>query len=77
MLRDDIVVIPATTLALDQPYSVTHVSVEEEMIQRFAHSNPFYKVDKSTLYAQLVISTLVSQYASTIAPFKRENNGRG
>ena len=77
MLRDDIVVIPATTLALDQPYSVTHVSVEEEIIQRFAHSHPFYKADNATVYDLLVIATLGSQYASTIVPFKIVENGRG
>ena len=47
------------------------------MIQRFSHSNSFYKVDNTYVYAHLVIATLGSQYAYTIAPFKRENNGCG
>ena len=47
------------------------------MIHRFAHSHPFYKAYNATVYAQLVIATIWSQYASTIAPFKRSKNGRG
>ena len=47
------------------------------MIHKFALSHPFYKADNTTVYAQLVISTLGSQYASTIAPFKRAKNGCG
>ena len=47
------------------------------MIQRFVHTHPLYKADNDTMYAQLVISTLGSQYESTIALFKRANNGRG
>ena len=74
VLRDDIVVGPATTLASDQPYSATHVSIEDEMIQRFTHSNPFYKADNATVYAQIVIFTLGSQYTSTIATFQIEKN---
>ena len=61
----------------DQPYSSTHGSVEDEMIKRFAHSHPFYKADKATVYSQLVIATLRSQYAYKIAPFKRAKNGCG
>ena len=66
-----------TTLATNKPYSTTHRLVEEEMIQRFSHTHPLYKAYNDTVYVQLVIATLVSQYASTIAPFKIENNGHG
>ena len=44
------------------------------MIQRFAHNQPLYKADNATVYSQLVVATLSSQYASTISPFKRANN---
>ena len=62
VLTDDVMVGPATIIAHNQPYSTTHVLVEEETIQRFANSHPFYKVDNATVYAQLMISTLGSQY---------------
>ena len=69
VLRKDVVVGMVNTLSLNQPYSSTHGLVEEEMIQRFAHSCPFYKGDNDAVYFQLVIATLVSQYSSMIAPF--------
>ena len=47
------------------------------MIQRFSHTRHLYKADNATVYAQLMIATLGSQYASTISPFKRAKNGRG
>ena len=67
-------VCPSTTLAPAQPLTSTHGWVEEETIQRFEHSHPFYKADNATLYAHLGIATLGSQYASTIAPFKTAKN---
>ena len=76
-MRDDVVVGMNTTLTPDQPYSDTHWLVEEEMIQRFKHSHPFYKADNDKVYDQLVIDSLGSQYASTIATFKIAKNGRG
>ena len=66
---DDVVVGLATNLAPHQPYSATHGLIEEEMMQSFTHSHPFYKANNAIIYAQLVIATLGSQYASTIAPF--------
>ena len=40
VLRDDVLVDPANTIAADKPYSATHGPLEEEMIQRFAHTHP-------------------------------------
>ena len=77
VLNDDVVVGLVATIAPNQPYSVIHGSVEEEMIQQFAQSHPFYKVDNSTVNSQLVVSTIGSQYASTIDPFKIANNCNG
>ena len=67
----------APALAADQPYSETHGSVAEEMVQRIAHTHPLYRVDNALGYSQLVTATLGTQYASTIAPFKRMKDGRG
>ena len=75
VLREDFEVGPSTTLAPKKHYSSIHGLVEDEMIQRFARSHPFYKTDNANVYAQLVISTLVSQYAFTIVPLKGAKNG--
>ena len=66
----------ATTIAADHPYSATHGSLEEEMTQRFAHTQTLYKEDNATLYAQIMIATLGSHYTSTIAPLKISKNNR-
>ena len=77
VLRGDVVLGLAITLAPNQPYSTTNGLVEEEVIRRFTHNHPFYKADSATVYAQLIIATLVSQYISTIDPFKMAKNGCG
>ena len=43
-------------------------------MHQFAHTHPLYKADNATVYDQLMIDTLGSQYASIIATFKRSNN---
>ena len=63
--------------APDQPFSAEHGSVSAEMIARMPHTHALYRPDNATGYAQLVTATLGTQYASTIAPFKRAKNGRG
>ena len=68
---------PVPPLETDQPYSTTHKSVANEMVHRYAHTHPLYRVDNATGYSQLVTATLGTQYSSTIAPFKRARNGRG
>ena len=76
--REAVAVDPAApVLAADQPYSETHGSVAEEMVQRIAHTHPLYRVDNALGYSQLVTPTLGTQYASTIAPFKRTKDERG
>ena len=66
----------ALALAADQPYSETHGSVAEEMVQRIANTHPLYRVENALGYSQLITATLGAQYASTIAPFKRTKDGR-
>ena len=67
----------APALEADQPYSTMHGSVSGEMVERMSHAHPLYRPDNATGYAQLVTATLGTQYASTIAPFKRSKDGRG
>ena len=76
--RQDIAVPGAAPpLAVDQPFSEEHGSVAAEMISRMSHTHALYRPDNATGYAQLVTATLGTQYASTIAPFKRAKDGRG
>ena len=66
----------APNLLADQPFSTEHGLVSEEMVNRMSHAHPLYRPDNATGYAQLVTATLGTQYASTIAPFKRTKDGR-
>ena len=78
IFRDSVAVAAAVpALDTDQPYSIEHGSVAEEMVNRLSHTHPHYRVDNATGYAQLVTATPGTQYAATIAPFKRTRNGRG
>ena len=63
-------------LERDQPYSTEHGSVAEELVHRMSHDHALFRPDNATGYAQLVTATLGTQYASTIAPYKRTKNGR-
>ena len=76
--RDDVVVAGvAPALEPDQPYSTEHGSVANELVNRLSHTHPLYRIDNATGYSQLVTATLGTQYASTIAPFKRIKDGHG
>ena len=66
----------APLLAADQPFSIEHGSVAQELVARMPHAHPLFRPDNATGYAQLVTATLGTQYASTIAPFKRTRNAR-
>ena len=67
----------APALATDQPFSVEHGSIAEEMVNRFAHVGALFRADNATGFAQIVTATTGTRYASTIAPFKRSKDGRG
>ena len=46
--REESAVPAAEALAPDQPYSAEHASVEEDMVQRLAHSDCQFNGDKAT-----------------------------
>ena len=77
IFRYNVAVAVAEALTVNQPYSAVHVSVEEDMVQRLPHTRTHYRADNTTGYAHLVTETLGTQYASTLAPYKRAKNGRG
>ena len=67
----------APALEADQPYSTEHGSVANELVHRLSHTHPFYRIDNATGFSHLTTATLGTQYASTIAPFKRRKDGHG
>ena len=77
IFRDNVAVAVAEVITANQPCYAIHGSVEEEMVQRLPHTSPHYKADNATGYAHLATATIVTQYASILAPFKGANDGRG
>ena len=47
------------------------------MVQRLPHTSPHYRAVNATGYAHLVTATLGTQYALTLAPYKRAKDGHG
>ena len=74
-----LVAVPATApdLLPDLPYSEEHGSVEGELIARASHSHPAFRGDSSDIYFDLEEATRGTQYAASLAPFKRTKDGRG
>ena len=77
IFRDNVAVAVAEVITANQPCYAIHGSVEEEMAQRLPHTSPHYRTDNTTGYAYLVTATLGTQYALTLAQFKRAKEGRG
>ena len=69
--------IESTPLLANLPYSVEHGSVEGELIARASHSHPAFRGDSSDIYFDLEEATRGTQYAASLAPFKRTKDGRG
>ena len=74
-----VVAVPTTTpdFLPDLPYSEEYGSVEGELIARASHSHPAFRGDSSDIYFNLEESTRGTQYAASLAPFKRTKDGRG
>ena len=61
----------------DQPYSEEYVSIEQEMQFRVRHDHTLGRSDNATLFQLIEKSVQGHNVAETIAPFKRDLNGRG
>ena len=64
-------------MAPNQPYSIEHGSVSQEMIQRYSHSRTLYATYNATVYDELDTALRGTKYHATIAPLKRRRDGRG
>ena len=71
--------VPATApdLLTNLPYSEEHESVEGELIARVSHTHSAFRGDSSDIYFNLEEATRGTQYAASLAPFKRTKDGRG
>ena len=78
IIRADIAVpVDAPTLEMGQPYSITHGSVEAELIARASHGHALYRDDNARVYYFLEEATRTTSFAASIKPFQRTKNGRG
>ena len=68
---------PAPTLALNQPHSTEHGSVEGELIARASHTHALFRDDNSVLYYHLEEATRGTSYAASIKPFQKGKDRRG
>ena len=77
VVRQDVAVpAGAPALALDQPYSEEHGSVEADMVARGSHTHALYRDDNVKLYYYLEEATRTTTYAASIKPFQRRKDGR-
>ena len=72
----DVPVVPPP-LMNNQPYSIVHGSVEDELIARASHDHANYRDDTATVYYCLEEATRGTSYAGSIKPFQRRRDGRG
>lgn len=77
VIRQDVQV-PAVAppLAVRQPYSTEHGSMEEELIARLSHGSPVYRDDNKAVYNYLEEATRGTTYHSTVQTYQRSKNGR-
>ena len=64
-------------LAVNQPHSTEHGSMEGESEVRAAHTNALYREDNSVVYYHLEEATRGTSYAASIKPFQTGKDGRG
>ena len=67
----------ASPMAPNQPYSIEHGSVSEEMVQRYYHGNTLYATDNAAVCYLLDTFLRGTKYHANIASFKRIRGGRG
>ena len=68
---------PAPTLALNQPHSIKHGSVEGEIIARASHTHARFRDDNTVVYYHLEEATRGTSYAASIKPLQRGKDGSG
>ena len=78
VLREsDVVPAAAPALAPNQPHSIEHGSMEQEMIERMSHNHALFRDDNASVYEFIEVATRGTKYQASIIPFRRTKNGRG
>ena len=67
----------ALPLAVGQPHSIEHGSIESELIARASHTHVLFHDNNSDLYYLLEEATWGTPYAASIKPFQQAKDGRG
>ena len=68
---------PAPPLELNEPHSVEHGSVIQEMVHRLSHTNALFRTDNAAVFDDVELGVRGTKYTASIAPFKRAKDGRG
>ena len=66
VIRDLDIVPPAAPLTIDQPHSVEHGTVEDELIARTSHSHPLFRNDNGEVFDLFETSLRGTNYSATI-----------
>ena len=74
--KGEAVVLPGPPLAMNQPHSTEHGSVEEELIAPLSHTHSLFRDDNKMVYDFLEAVTRSTIYAASIKPSQRTKNGR-
>lgn len=78
LVREDALVpVVAPPLARGQLYGEEHGSLKAEMEARVSHTHPLSKLDNANLFKMLEKATRGTKYSATVAPFKKNQDGRG
>ena len=67
----------APALAVNQPHSTEHGSVEGELVAWAAHTHALYRDDISVVCYHMEEATRGTSYAASIKPFQKGKDGRG
>ncbi len=77
VIREQENVPAAPQLAINQPHSIEHGSVEAELVARASHIHALFRDDNVSVYHYLEEATRSTSYAASIKPYTRAKNGRG
>ena len=70
VIRENVAVPNPPALALNQPHSAEHGSIENELVARASHDHALYRDDNQQVYHLLEEATRSTQYSAMIKPFQ-------
>lgn len=76
VVRDEVIPPPITPLAPNQAYTLTHGSLESDLVARASHDHGLFRADNKAVYFKIEEATRTTQYAASIKTFQRGKDGR-